>query len=263
MNTRVRFILTIVVFTHFFSCQKATNQEAIICNSLSKPIDTYIFPLRPGVIAFDTLYSGDKKLAACQIPDSALNKISTSGLVQTWLDFPLASDIFLGNSLQQGVNYFMVNFSGLKELSKRLDAGEVMYSNFYNKMNPKCISTLSSNIEKGNFTFQFTYIELVLAQDAILNKMSNSLKMSLLKEAIIKYQNKQQYFDLFGNLGLANSLFLCGRIMKSLNYQPFMLEINSNLFIDSFLKYHYVPIDNDSMNAMFSVILKYSNTLTS
>lgn len=175
--------IILFVFISLSSCNKKDNLPTVVCENIPKPSDTYIYPIRPGTSQWKNLTSGDERLQACQIPDSVLATISTDGLIQSWLDFPLANEILSVNSLQKGIEYFMVDFSGLKELCKRKDTGDKLFER-YKKMDPLCINNFTSDTAKGTYTFSFTYIEMLLGQDTILNKFAASQKKLLVAEAI-------------------------------------------------------------------------------
>ncbi len=80
------------------------------------------------------------------------------------------------NSIQRGVEFFITNFSGLKELCNRKNAGEKLYER-YESMKPACITGLTNDNDKGAYTF--TYIEMILGQDTILNKMTTLQKKNI------------------------------------------------------------------------------------
>lgn len=238
-------------------CKKHDDEIQISCNDISKPQDTYIYPIRPGTLQWDSLTSSDEKLKACQIPDSILSDISTEGLIQSWLDFPLVNEILLANSLQEGVEFFIVNFSGLKELCKRKDAGEKLYER-YQKMNPLCITWLTNDTDRGAYTFSFTYIEMLLGQDTILNNLTTLQKKSLVSEAVNKYNGKNKYEVYFGSFGAATSMFVCGKAMQNSLYEPFLTEVNNSPILEQFLNTCLLPADKEQTSELMTSILNHS-----
>ena len=216
------------------SCKK--EKPDIDCNTYPVPSDTYKYPILPGTPAWANLKTGDEMLQACQIPDSVLPTISTEGLIQSWLDMPLNNEIFMTNSLQKAIEYFIENFSGLRELVGRNDAADKLFKK-YQSMNPACITTFKTDIGQGSFTFLFSYIELPLAQDTILNKMTLDQKKDLMKEALQKYYSRIEYSTYYDVVSTDLSLYICARSMRNNQYQPFLNQVNSNLqwFIDNAL----------------------------
>lgn len=254
-NFLLCFIAVIMVYN---SCKK--DSPNIDCNSYPIPSDTYKYPILPGTPAWANLQTGQQRLQACQIPDSILSKISTEGLIQSWLDFPLNNEIFSSNSPQNAIEYFIINFSGLRELVKRNDVADKLYKR-YQLLNPSCITIYPTGVEQGKFTFIFTYIKLALAQDTILNKMPLQHKKTLMREALGKYELLKKYSQYYDGFTIDLSLFICARTMVNCQYQPFLNQINNNLlwFINNAL--FPIPVGDYSVekNIIISHALNFIN----
>ncbi|MDR1135360.1 MAG: hypothetical protein LBL49_04150 [Clostridiales Family XIII bacterium] len=69
-------------------------------------------------------------LAATQIAQSELDEMDTAVLLNAVLDYPLLVDIFLFNSLEQGVNVLRSRFNGLDELLNREDIGQAIINRY-------------------------------------------------------------------------------------------------------------------------------------
>jgi len=223
------------------SCKKT--KADIDCNSYPVPSDTYKYPILPGTPAWANLKTGEEMLQACQIPDSVLPTISTEGLVQSWLDMPLNNEIFVTNSIQKAMEYFIENFSGLRELVGRYDAADKLFKK-YQSMNPACITTFKTEIEQGSFTFLFSYIELPLAQDTILNQMTLKQKKILVNEAMKKYKYRIDHLNYYDIITANISLFICAKVMRNCQYQPFLNSMNDDLLWFISNAQFKIPLDN-------------------
>ena len=220
------FILFIAVIIFTNACKKESTDNN--CNNSPIPSDTYKYPIQPGTPAWSTLKTGEEMLQACQIPDSVLPAISTEGLIQSWQNMPLNNEIFMANSLQKAMEYFIANFSGLRELIGRNDVAVKLFKK-YQSMDPTCITTFQTDREKGSFPFLFSYIELPLAQDTILNKMALKQKKELVKEALQKYYSRLEYPADYDVVSRDLSLFICAKAMRNSQYQPFLNQVNDDL----------------------------------
>lgn len=256
-NVKWRIILGAFAFIQLLACKKSDSSPTVVCSDEPKPSDTYVYPIRPGTVQWSNLTSGDEQLKACQIPDSVLSNISTEGLIQSWLDFPLTNEILLSNSVQRGIEFFIANFSGLKELCKRKDAGDKLFER-YKKMDPLCIDNFTSDSAKGFYTFTFTYVEMLLGQDTILNKLTASQKKLLVSEALNKYDSKNKYEVYFGFFGAANSMFVCGKAMQNSLYQPFLTEVSNSPLLLEFLNSFLLPADKTQAYQLTKNILNHS-----
>lgn len=244
MKQIVLFIGIVGSLPLFYSCKKSpTDTVKNNCINDSIPPDTYKYPIVPGTPEWATLRTGEARWQACQIPDSILAKMSTEGLVQSWLNLPVINELWVTNSIQQTMEYFMLNFSGLKEVVKRDEAGDKLFKR-YKSMKPECITIFNNDIDKGNFILSFSEIGLVLAQDTILNKMTLGKKKILVAEALEKYYKQSDYSNDYGRFPMEHCWFICAKVMMNCRYQPFINELNNNLLWFIKNAQFYIPVDD-------------------
>ncbi|HEY5465844.1 MAG TPA: sigma-70 family RNA polymerase sigma factor, partial [Clostridia bacterium] len=87
--------------------------------------DAYVYPVTPEKTpeVWKTLGSHDAMIEACQIPESLLWSMSTEGLVETCLNYPMTGDMMAFNSPTGWLEGVGKNFNGLQKLLQRKDAG--------------------------------------------------------------------------------------------------------------------------------------------
>ncbi len=134
----------------------------------SKP---YNFPIKPGTDEWKKFTTGAEMINACQVPRDILADLNTEALVKTCLNYPLFPLVKTSNSLQRGFNKATANFNGFQELYSRSDAAKQLVK-IYNKMDAKAMDSNWTPNKVGSYTFSFTYIEIILAQEQILSKMT-------------------------------------------------------------------------------------------
>ena len=122
----------------------------------------------------------------------------------------------------------------MSELLKRKDAGQELFK-IYKDKNVKVLNEDTNEVQKGLFTFEFTYLELLLSQPQILNNLSSTERNELAKEAIRKYDNKNEKIEIFGEFGLATTVFLVGKILNAENKLTEVLKTVSQKEINLFL----------------------------
>lgn len=83
-------------------------------------------------------------------------------------------------------------------------------------MSPENFNNTWDDTMKGNFTFQFVQIEMLLAQDQIINKLNEKTKNALLEEAAQKYELKKA-LNQFSGFALSPSILIIGRILDKGN----------------------------------------------
>src|SRR4051812_33737550 len=86
--------------------------------------DAFKFPITPGMPEWRQLNSHAEMVAKSQVPEHKLRAMSTDGLINTVLSYPLLGDMLAFNSIQEGFDTVARNFNGLHALLERPDAGE-------------------------------------------------------------------------------------------------------------------------------------------
>lgn len=162
--------------------------------------DAYEFPVRPGMKEWKALSSYPEMLRVCQIPEPVLQKISTAGLIETVLNYPLYMLTILAyDSMQQGFNVMAGRFNGITELLKRKDAGTELLAR-YRGMDPAGSKEGPCREDIGKYHFYFYSIELLLAQDAVRAGLTQTQRLELQKELLAKYELKKRIGGYGGGL---------------------------------------------------------------
>lgn len=200
----------------------------------SNPSDAYDFPVKPGTEAWQEFTTHDEMVESCQVSESTLRKMSTAGLVETVLNYPLYRDMMAYDSIQQGFNTVTAQFNGIPELLNRKDAGTELLVR-YRPMDPAAIKDNWTLLQKGSYALSIADIEILLTQDVILDDLTQTQLKDLLKEAIAKYQVKQQYAEIYGQSGQACTAWLVGRVLQQVNYAPFKQKIQQDITLQNFL----------------------------
>lgn len=255
-----------LLFTFFITClvcflvsckkNKLNVCEYGLC-TIAKPIDTYNYPVTGGTPQWAAFTTHQQMLDACQIPVDTLAKMSTEGLIQTCLNFPLLGDLLLnvGGNVPGRLQYFMINFSGLNELCKRPDAGIKMI-NRYLIMYPSCIDSCKSNTEKGRFTSEFTAYEMIISYESIIKKMSLENKKYLIKEALNKYNCKKHQSNNYAYYDFATSLYIPAKIMMQENYAPFVQQALTNAQLKLYINKLLWPPSAKETDIIFDIIIQ-------
>ena len=172
---------------------------------------SYDFPVKPGTSEWKKFQSRSEMAEAMQIPPAILKDLTTGALAKTCLSFPMFKDLYFFNDPQTGFNALKQSFNGFGELLNRSDAGTELLE-LYKQMNPANFKSKWNDTLKGDFTFQFVQIEMLLAQEQIISMLHADTRNELIKEAAQKYQGKKAS-DIFNGFALGPSVLVIGRIL--------------------------------------------------
>jgi hypothetical protein len=174
------------------------------------PTDAYDFPIKPGTSEWAALQTHGEMVAACQVPEPILRDMSTAGLIETCLNYPLIGDMGAYNSWQQGFDRVAARFNGLQELLRRPDAGTKLLAH-YRQMEPAGIRKKGTSLKKGQYAVTFQYVEILLAQEPVLSSMTAAERRDLLAACLDKVRAKQE--PDYNVVDVAYTAWVMGRIL--------------------------------------------------
>jgi len=216
-----------------FSCKK--NKIEYKCN-IADAADAYEYPVKPGTLEWEQLNSTQEMIDACQIPSQIIDSMSTEGLIESILNYPLYSEIYLSNINEQAGFYAVSeNFNGIRILLQRKDAANKLLER-YRQMHPACKkNNWPSLVEPGgNNNYAFSFIEIIIAQYDILNQIIQAIEYKTVMQEIL-LKDKQKIEFGYSIIGRQHSVLILGRLMYLCDYTPFMEEYNSNHYIKIFI----------------------------
>lgn len=179
------------------------------------PSDAYNYPVKPGMAEWKVFTSLSEKIEACQIPEDILKNMSTKGLVETVLKYPLLLNFRAFTDLQYGFDQISSYFNGLKELYNRKDAGTELLAR-YSNMDAAAFKDEWTDLQKGLYAMSFEDIGMQLAQEPILANLTPAQYQELTAEIAKKSQIMQNNTYVYGKL---NSVIISFLVEKASNRQ--------------------------------------------
>ncbi|HAQ20784.1 MAG TPA: hypothetical protein DCR40_16360 [Prolixibacteraceae bacterium] len=192
-----KIILFLLIVMPFFSF--AQNEKV-----------TWDYPIKPGSKEWLAVSDFSKRLELLNIPAPLLKKMSTEELVKSCLNYPEYRLIFTRNDLQSGYNFIRSSFNGFVELESRPDAGKELVK-VYAGYKPDGFDLNATDLEIGNFICKITYIEILMAQTEILNKLNPADSKELMTMCSQKYKVKKDRQKYYGGIGLQTTALIIAR----------------------------------------------------
>lgn len=127
--------------------------------------------------------SRKKRGEMLQLPDEILEDISTDKLIEAVLDYPFFCDVYAFDNVQTGVDILFDTFNGARELLNRSDAAAVLLDKYESE-------PVYTDADAETDILKLTYIEILLTQSSITDKMDET-EISKFKEVSLdKYVQK-------------------------------------------------------------------------
>ncbi|MDR0964698.1 MAG: hypothetical protein LBM60_08785 [Clostridium sp.] len=212
--------------------------------------DAYIYPITPtnNPEQWRQYQSRDEMLSALQIPDETLQSMSTDGLIETCLNYPMFSDMFFFNSTLAGFNNVCSHFNGLQELFSRQDVGLKISTLFQNSTFENITNTDTS------YALRYHYLCYILASDSILNSMTKDERKILLDSCISKAQEiAENHTDSYS---INSTLFVAARIAAKDN-PNFIQLMNQEPSIEIFVELGELnQVTPDIVEALIPILIE-------
>jgi len=208
----------------------------IMTEGMAIASDKYDYPIKGGTAKWETLLTHNDMIEATQIPWSVIDKMSTEGLVETCLSYPLLGDINAYDSVQLGYDAVASRFNGLIALASRKDAASILLKK-YKEMDPDAIGQDWDLLNKGLFVNAFNNVEILLSQYTILAKLTQEERDELVEQTSIKSQGKLRQVDVFGFTGQERTKIIAGRILQKIGSPEFSKKVSQKNSLRDYLAY--------------------------
>ncbi len=238
---KVKIILLFAVIAVSISCERESLEpKCCSCLEAEGKSDKYIYPVQPGSEGWKRLNSHQEMVNVCQVPDEILKNMCTSGLIDTYLDYPLLFTIFAFNNTNDGLRQVATEFNGFLELLRRNDCA-TRFLQKYKVIDPAHIRSLSDDIEVGVFMQKIRFFELTLAFEPLRNKLTGTECKTIIEIGLKNLEKKEA--NNYGNFSLTTNIYLLTKILESEQYPLFLEYQVQHPDINLFLMGHLIYFD--------------------
>jgi hypothetical protein len=240
LRRHIGFLIVVAVsFLLLAECEH--DSKCCSCLEAEGKSDKYDYPIVPGTPEWLNLQSGEEMYEACQIPADVLAEMCAVGSVDSWLSYPLRSNIFTWPHPKLGLDRITENFNGLNKLLNTPSTSEVLFKK-YPGLDPSGYDANATGVEKGRYAVDLFILELTLSQFQIIDNLSEAQLIALVKEALRKRLLKLAdpvYLGATDKNALYHSsdVYIMAHCMIHGNYAPFMLELSTdNIALSNFVE---------------------------
>jgi len=214
---RVTLILACILLLFGQSCRDHA------CKDLNDGV--YQYPAIPK----DHHMTKDEVDAYVDLPKKVARCISTSGLIETCMNYPFLSLFLAGSTYQTGYNLVKSQFRGLRELENRDDAPQKLLEH-YQALDPTAYSSIDT-LQMARYSLNVEYFEVIIGQNLYLNSLTKEEKVALVKRAMSVYDKKLPEVkdgSIMSQLDLDTTAAILARLMFNDQYGPFMQIVHTS-----------------------------------
>lgn len=197
---------------------------------------TIDFPINPNSSEWKQMESPVQRMLSLQLPKEDLDSIPSDALLDLCLRFPYLLDVIFADDYQKGIESLFSHFNGFQELLQRDSIADVFIDKLAKFPEEVSIALNGTDIDKGNLSFRWFVLEMLIAQPHVLSKMGKE-HVLLMKHLLMKNQEiEKNHAEIFNEI---NTLSKCLIIIRhSLNDKEYNLEKEQK---DAFLKFSNNP----------------------
>lgn len=137
------------------------------------------------------------RVAACQIPEEEIIKMSTDDLLQHVLNYPFMIDIFAFSSFAMGFEHVYDEFSAISALIARKDYGKVLID-AYSTL-PVETSSSAHTPEYSQNIRELCVLEILIAQPEMTDVLSSTEIADLAAAADEKFKEKTDACEIYSD----------------------------------------------------------------
>lgn len=186
------------------------------------------------------------------VPQEQVDTMSTQGLVITCVEYPLEVNLYFFDTYYIGYRVLKNKYTALRELCQRDNAAEILAA-FYGS-----ISYDDLDLSQDATTVQMRFLEMIIADDEIVDKADESTRKLLIKEGILKAVDDSQNHN--NDYGTNTTLFMISKYLYK-DSAEFKEIVDSNSDVYSFVtaEYDYVPnsLSDEVCNLIIDIAMKY------
>lgn len=172
--------------------EAATDSNEWVVNEESE----YEFPIDENSSEWKEYDSHDEMIEACTIPEEVLQNASTEQLLEMVLDYPLLCDIYLYDTVEEGIAKVASDFNGFQELMSRADFEENVLGRY---LTTDIKDATDNNEEIFTEVSEIVLLEDILAQKDVIDSFSDEQIDTLVDSVEEKTEKKMNNEAFEGN----------------------------------------------------------------
>jgi hypothetical protein len=205
MKNKILIYMILSLVTYALHAQVVTDKKTV-----------WDYPVKPGMEEWNRLKTEKERIAAVQIPEEILVKLSAEEVAGLCISFPLFGDYTAFNTPQEGFYVMLSRFNIFRHLLSQKEAGKGLIA-MYKDAGMSGFGKLSC--PNDFWTIKLDYLELVLSQKEIIQSLTLTERIELIAEARKKFSEQIGNESLSSLPGLQSTARIMAVILNKEKYR--------------------------------------------
>ena len=189
----------------------------------------YTYPLKAGTDEWRSL-SVQERHARLQLSDNLLGSMRTEDLIEVCLEYPFTLDLFAFNDFQTGFKALYNEFNGFRELLSRDDLAEPFLLFIDVNWQKADLMKGKESLAIGMYTLLSVVFKYMLAQDAVINKMSRSQLRRMLDICIRNNEIELSDTEMWSGVNTEATWYVYIKVIHNMGGFQFKDDSEEDLF---------------------------------
>ena len=200
----------------------------------------YTYPLKAGTDEWQSL-SVQERHARMQLSDILLGSMRTEDLIEVCLEYPFTLDLFAFNDFQTGFKALYNNFNGFRELLSRDDLAEPFLLFLDVNWQKAELMKGKESLAIGMYSLLSVVFKYMLAQDAVINKMSRSQLRRMLDTCIRNNEIELSDTEMWSGVNTEATWYVYIKVIQNMGGFQFKDASEVDLF-NLYIEHPYISL---------------------
>ena len=200
----------------------------------------YTYPLKAGTDEWQSL-SVQERHARMQLSDILLGSMRTEDLIEVCLEYPFAIDLFAFDDFQTGFKALYNEFNGFRELLSRDDLAEPFLLFLDVNWQKAELMKGKESLAIGRYSLLSVVFKYMLAQDAVINKMSRSQLRRMLDTCIRNNEIELSDTEMWSGVNTEATWYVYIKVIHNMGGFQFKDASEEDLF-NLYIEHPYISL---------------------
>ena len=212
----------------------------------------YTYPIKAGTDEWRSL-SVKERHERLQLSDNLLGSMRTEDLIEVCLEYPFAIDLFAFDDFQTGFMALYNNFNGFRELFSRDDLAEPFLLYLDINWQKADLMKGKEGLARGKYTLLSVVFKYMLAQDAVIKKMSRSQLRRMLDTCMRNNEIELSDAEMWSGVNQEATWYIYVKVIHNMGGFPYKDDLEERM-VNTYIEHpnYYLFEEDGTVHILFT-----------